>query len=152
MYAFSNPAAAAIDAIVRRGAKDIKGIVTDSGPFGQMVRCSWNLLTHEYNIKNRLLRIPATGFLSTLWGIDHTKCLHDDISQLPKDFPVLSIRGWEDKLVPVSAIDDAYESVGHLKYETLALPKGEHLKGLKDFPEDYKPKVARFLEKSATKI
>src|SRR5690606_34507754 len=104
-----------------------------------MLKCSWKLLSQEYVVKNRLLRIPATGFLSVLWGADHSKVLHEDISNLPKDFPLLSIRGWEDKLVPVHCIDDAYANVGHLKYETLALPKAEHLKGLKDFPDDYKP-------------
>ncbi len=152
VFAFSNPAATAIDAIARRKAKDIKGLITDSGPFAQMLRCSWNLLSQQYVVKNRVLRVYATGFLNLLWGVDHTQRLHKDIASLPKNFPVLSIRGWNDRLVPVSTIDDAYSGVEHLKYETLALPKGEHLNGLKDFPEDYKPKVARFLDHIATKL
>lgn len=152
IFAFSNPAAAAIDAIVRRNTRDIKALVTDSGPFAKMVRCSWNLLTHEYTVKNPLLRVPATALLSTFWGIDHTKCLHEDIANLPKNFPILSIRGWEDPLVPVSAIDEAYRDVQHLRYETLALPKAGHLNGLKDFSEDYKPKVKAFLERQGTPL
>lgn len=151
VFAFSNPAACAIDAIARRKARDIKGLITDSGPFAQMVRCSWNLLTHEYTVKNPFLRVPATGVLSAMWGLDHTHRLHEDISSLPEKFPILSIRGWEDPLVPPAAIDDAYKNVQHLHFETLALAKAQHLNGLKDFSDEYKPRVQRFLERFGTK-
>ena len=153
VFAFSNPAAAAIDAIVRRSAKDVRALVTDSGPFVQMIRCSWNLLKYEYGVKNIFARVPALIGLGTFWGLEHSKHLHRDLMALPKDFPVLSIRGWEDQLVPVSAIDEAYApAVNHLRFETLALPKAGHLTGLKDFPDDYKPRVAKFLERVATPI
>lgn len=153
VYAFSNPAAAAIDAVARRRAGDIRALITDSGPFIHMWRCSWNLLSQEYVVKNRLLRIPATTFLTALWGLRHTTNLHRDLLQLPKDFPVLSIRGWEDPLVPVECIDDAFApALHHLHYETLALPKAKHLNALKDFGDDFRPKVSRFLHKHSAPL
>lgn len=148
LFAFSNPAAATVDAIVRTNSKDIVSLVTDSGPFVQMAKCSWNLLHHQYNVKLFPFGIPATAGLAALWGITHSKDLHADLLKLPKDFPLLSIRGWEDPLVPVSAIDEAYAPAkNHLNYETLALPKGGHLNGLKDFPDEYKARVSSFLQK-----
>jgi pimeloyl-ACP methyl ester carboxylesterase len=148
LFAFSNPAAAAADAIVRTEAKDILALVTDSGPFVQMARCSWNLLHVHYKVKLFPFGVPATAGLAALWGLTHSKDLQSDLLKLPANFPVLSIRGWEDPLVPVTAIDEAYAPAkNHLHYETLALPKGGHLNGLKDFPDEYKDKVSRFLIK-----
>lgn len=150
LFAFSNPAAAAADAMIRRQSKDMVAMITDSGPFVQMPRCSYNLLAKHYKIRPLPLLIPATAGLAVLWGLTHSKDLQQDLLKLPKDFPILSIRGWEDPLVPVSAIDEAFAPAkDHLRYETLAFPKGGHLNGLKDFPEAYKGKVAAFLAKVA---
>jgi hypothetical protein len=71
---------------------------------------------------------------------------------LPDGFPVLSIRAWQDALVPIAAIDQFFELQNHLSLEILSLPEADHLQGLKEYSEDYQPRLMKFLERHATKV
>lgn len=149
VYAFSNPSSCAIAAVSSRRAKDISGLVCDSGPFLDVWRGNWNYLTFEKPIKNPLLKMAIETYVTVVWGLDHNKSLLRDIENLPKNFSLLSVRGWKDPLVSVKMINAAFENVDHLNFETLALPEGAHLNGLKDFADIYKPRVGEFLKKNS---
>src|SRR5262249_27531667 len=122
------------------------------GPFYDLIQCNWNYFTHEYPIKNIFVKLALNAFARGTWAIEHEKSLANDLSKLPKDFPILSIRGWQDPLVPVSAIEKAFRGHDQLDLEILNLPEGQHLDGLKNFPQLYKPRVEEFLKSVATKI
>lgn len=144
IYSFSNPSAAALEAIHMRNAKDIKALICDGGPFYDLLKCNWNFFTHE-KPKKGLKRLGWNAYARGIWTIDHEKEIARDFEALPKNFPILSIRGWLDPLVPTSAIEKAFQGHNHLDLEILNLPEGQHLDGLKNFPETYKPRVADFL-------
>ena len=146
IYAFSNPTSAALEAIALRSAKDIKALICDGGPFYDLLKCNWNFFTHAKPQKNSFKKIAWNVYARTIWTIDHEKELYRDLNALPKDFPVLSIRGWQDLLVPPSAIEKAFQNHDQLDLEILNLPEGGHLDGLKNFPEIYRPRVTEFLE------
>ncbi len=144
LFTFSNPTTAALEAIHLRNAKDIKALICDGGPFYDLLKCNWNFFTHEKQVKG-LKKLGWNAYARGIWTIDHEKEIARDLSALPKNFPVLSIRGWLDPLVPASSIEKAFQGHDHLDLEILNLPEGGHLDGLKNFPEVYKPRVSDFL-------
>jgi hypothetical protein len=145
IFAFSNPSTAALEAIQLRQAKDIKAFICDGGPFFDLLKCNWNFFTYEKPQKNPIKRLGWNAYARGIWTIDHEKEIARDLSSLPKNFPILSIRGWLDPLVPTSCIEKAFKGHNQLDLEILNLPQGGHLDGLKKFPEVYKPRVADFL-------
>ncbi len=147
IYAFSNPCAAAIECTARREAKDIKAIICDSGPFLHMWTCSYNLISEHFKIKNIFAKSFFTGLIRYGWGINHEQNLKKDLQSLPDSFPVLSFRAWNDKLVPVKAIEDAFLEAPHLKLQIVNLTESGHLDGLKSEPQLYKDKLLDFLAK-----
>jgi pimeloyl-ACP methyl ester carboxylesterase len=147
LYSFSMPSAAALDALARRQANDVAGWICDGGPFLQLPRCVWNLYTHEYGLRSRILRSAATGASLVLFGVGLEFEVGSMLKRLPKNFPVLSIRGWRDPLVPPSAIDEVFSQQDHLDLETLALAEGKHLDGIKFFREEYTARLQRFLNR-----
>ena len=152
LFTFSNPTTAALEATGLRKAKDVRGLICDGGPFFDLLKCNWNYFNHEAKIKNPFKRIGMNAYARAIWTIDHEKEIKRDLELLPKDFPILSIRGWLDPLVPVSCIEKAFEGHDHLDLEILNLPSGKHLDGLKNFPEIYKARVTDFLNSISTKI
>jgi len=144
LFAFSNPSTAALEAAVAREVKDVKAIIFDGGPFYDLLKCNWNFFTHAKPQKG-LKKLGWNAYARGIWTIDHEKEIKRDLGKLPKDFPVLSIRGWLDPLVPTSAIEKAFANHDQIDLEILNLPEGGHLDGLKKFPEIYKPRVADFL-------
>jgi pimeloyl-ACP methyl ester carboxylesterase len=157
IYAFSNPSSSAIEALVRRpqrygktqNCRDVRALICDSGPFVHLLSCSFRLMKYDRHVLLPI-RLPAAALSALLWAPDHEASLHRDLSELPPKFPILSIRGWKDKLVPIKAIEDAFVGHDQLQLEVLGLPEAGHLEGLKAFPEEYKPRVERFLERWAT--
>ena len=87
-----------------------------------------------------------------VWSTGHESSLHHDLNLLPENFPILSIRGWKDRMVPLKAIEGAFEGHDQLGLEILSLPGAGHLKGLKDFPGEYIPRVTKFLNAKATPL
>lgn len=150
LYTFSMPSSSALQAIARRKAHDIAGMICDGGPFLQLPRCIWNLYEQEYKVRSRILRAGFTGMSMVLWGFGFREQMRNVLHEIPHDFPVLSIRGWQDSLVPPSAIEDFFSLQDHLDLEILSLPEAQHLKGLRDFPSEYVPRVETFLKRIAT--
>lgn len=151
LYSFSMPSLGALGAISHRKAHGISGWVCDGGPFLQLLRCTWNLLTHEYHIDNPVKRALYSALAYFLFGgVEFS--VSGWMQALPKTFPVLSIRGEKDPLVPISAIDEVF-ALGHLKdLQRISLPDGHHLDGLKKFPALYEPPVRAFLTRIGTPL
>jgi pimeloyl-ACP methyl ester carboxylesterase len=150
LFTFSNPTASAIEAIALRSAKDIKALVCDSGPFANLPKANWNYIINVKEIKSLPLRVAGTFIFTALWGLNHTKTLKENLSALPSGFPILSIRGWADKLIPPNLIDTAFQEQDNIRLETVALPDADHLRGLKDFEHEYTQGVKVFLKKQAS--
>ncbi|MEO0336836.1 MAG: hypothetical protein AAF202_10595, partial [Pseudomonadota bacterium] len=53
---------------------------------------------------------------------------------------------------PISAIDEFFEQQDHLNLEILSLPEADHLQGLKEYPEDYKGRLSKFITSHATPV
>lgn len=145
VFAFSNPSCSAIEAIARRHAVDVKGLACDSGPSGQFWSSMEAYFKHEEPIKFLPLRWAAASVTSLFWSPRLDKEVHEDIEKLPKGFPILSIRGWRDPLIPPEHIDKVFEPHPRIDWRKLSLPEAVHLNGLRDFPDDYKPAVTQFL-------
>lgn len=146
IFAFSNPSASAFEACARRNSTDICGIVCDSGPTGNIFNSMMNYFTYEEPIKILPFKILASIGTSFVWTTRFLNSIKDDLAKLPKDLKILSIRGWKDKIISTSDIDKVFEIQKDLNWQKLSLPKAGHLNGLRDFPDDYKPKVLDFLK------
>jgi pimeloyl-ACP methyl ester carboxylesterase len=148
IFSFSNPSASALEALTTPNLfLNVKGLICDGGPFAQLLKCSWNLSREEFKIKNRLIRTFATAGMFALWSPLHTHFLKESITKLPLGFPILSIRAWKDKLVPVSAIDEVFSGHSNIELHVLDLPTAEHLTGLRDAPDIYQRRVSEFLSR-----
>lgn len=150
VYSFSMPSNGAMEAIAKRRAKDVVAWVCDGGPFLQIFKCSWNLFEHQYKVESRLVRGLYTSFSYFIFGKGIDEETPKLLSQFPDGFPVLSIRGAKDPLVPMDAIDDVFKSGAKLDLEQLVISGGGHLDGLKNFPDEYRPTVERFLKAHST--
>jgi hypothetical protein len=145
IFSFSNPSASAIEAIARRHAIDIKGLICDGGPSGQLWHSMVNYYVHQTPLPFFPLRAALALASATLWHPQFLKVIHSDLEKFPKGFRILSIRGWKDPLITPKMIDMVFEPHHQLDWQKLSLPEGQHLNGLKDFPEEYQPAVAQFL-------
>jgi hypothetical protein len=145
VFAFSNPAAGAIEALSRRRCHDVKVLICDSGPSGKFIESVYNLYSGErkYSMPRSLV---MTGFLSFFWGLKLNAGLEEELKTFPENFPVLSVIGWKDTLIPRHHIEAVFENQSHLDWRKLSLPEGSHLNGLRDFPEEYKTAVMSFLK------
>ncbi len=152
LFSFSNPSASAIEAIARRKAKDISALIADGGPSGQLWHSMVSFFTHEQPLKTYPLKAAAAALTAFLWHPRFLAVIHDDLNQFPKGFRILSIRGWKDKLISPKMIDMVFEPHKQLEWQKLSLPHGEHLNGLKDFPEEYRPPVIQFLKEVSTPV
>lgn len=145
VYSFSMPSNSAFEAIARRHAEDVDAIICDGGPFLQLLKCTWNLYQHEFAVRSRLLRAVFTGLGVLMVGPGLEFDLREELLALPGGLPVLSIRGTEDPLVPIEAIDEFLAYAPQVALKTLTLDGGFHLDGLKRFPELYGSAVEDFL-------
>ncbi len=152
LYSFSMPSIGALGAIAHRKAYDIDGWVCDGGPFLQLLRCTWNLLSQEYNVANPILRLFYSGLAYFMFGGGTELAVPLWMQSLPAKFPVLSIRGEKDPLVPISAIEDVFAFGPQIELQRLSLTDGGHLDGLKKFPDVYDPTVRAFLTRVSSSI
>lgn len=150
VFAFSNIAACAIEAISRRiendHAKDIKAMICDSGPGTDFMTASYNLIKYQFRIKSLAARMIYAPVFALGWSPRFNKDIHDDLENFPKNFPILSIRGWRDQLISTKSIDDVFEPHKQIKWRKLNLPEAGHINGLRDFPSEYSPAVEDFLK------
>lgn len=144
VFAFSNPGASAIEAIYQRNATDITALICDSGPSGKL-GLSGLKLSYKYFQKRKYTRAFLTGSLLWNWSLFFHKDTLEQLSHFPKNFPVLSIRGWKDDLIAPSEIDLLFEPQTHLKWIKLSLPEAGHLDGLKKCPSEYQDGFLNFV-------
>lgn len=152
VFAFSNLAASAIEAMARRNCQDTVALICDSGPSGKFIQSAYNLYTYE--LKTSLLpwRLAKTALMWPMWSLYLHQDVHPDLDQFPEKFRVLSIRGWKDKLIAPDHIDEIFDPHPRLQWQKLNLPEAGHLVGLRDYPQDYKPIVQKFLAEVATLV
>ncbi len=147
IFSFSNPTAAAI---VRRRASDVTALIYDGGPSGDLWKSFYNYFTYEQPLKFFPLKAGAATLTNILWHPQFNEHLQRAVAQLPQSFPILSIRGWKDPMISPQMIDKVFEKHHQLDWQKLNLPLAEHLNGLKDFPNEYKPGVELFLSEHST--
>lgn len=152
IYSFSNPTSSALEAMALRQVRDVRALVCDGGPFYDLLKCNWNYFTHERPVQGIFKKVAVNSIARIIWTRRHEYELYRDLKKLPDQFPVLSVRGWKDPLVPPSAIEKAFAPHKHLDLEVLNIPEGQHLDGLKNFPDIYQSKVSEFLENHSQKI
>lgn len=143
IYSFSNPGASALEAIHNRlsSHSDIAGLICDSGPSQAFLRSAWNLAI-------KVQKDPKLLFLFTaFWSWKLHRDLVDHIQSLPSHFPVLSIRGGQDIVIPPWHIEMAFSANKDLDLQVLDLPEAGHLDGLKRFPAPYNQGLSLFLSK-----
>ncbi len=148
IFAFSNVTGCCMEFMARRFAKghtDIKAMVCDSGPGRNFVYSSYKLLEHQIGVKSIPLRILSTPLVAFGWDPSLHKDIEKDLNHFPKNFPILSIRGWRDPMISPKHIDQIFEKHKQLQWKKLSLPEAAHLNGLRDFPSEYKPGLSQFL-------
>jgi hypothetical protein len=145
VYAFSNIGGCAIEAMARRQQQDVIALICDSGPGASFIYSSYKLVQEQYKVKFLPLKVLATPLVMFGWSKDLQKDIPEDLKKLPEGFPVLSIRGWKDKLISPGHIDKIFEPCKNIHWVKLALPDAGHLDGLKLCPSEYKAGVVNFL-------
>jgi pimeloyl-ACP methyl ester carboxylesterase len=152
LYSFSMPSAAAVQAMSQRNAFEISGLICDGGPFLKIISRTWALYEKAYKVENKLLRAALTILSLGMWGPNFKGEMRKYFSNLPKDFPILSIRAGQDKLVPPAAIAELFALAVESKVEVFQIPNADHLEGLKNFAKEYSSQVESFLNKISHKI
>lgn len=145
VFSFSNVGISAIQALAQRSCNDVKALICDSGPSHRLIESAMNLSKEQFGISNYLLRVSFLPFFITFWDPYLHQQVHEHLKNFPENFPILSIRGWNDSLIPPTSIDEVFERHEHLQWQKLSLPQATHLSGLKEYPEDYIPGLKKFL-------
>lgn len=144
IFSFSNPSASAIEIMseyFKRGdGANITGFICDSGPSLAFIRSAWNLG----------VIVQKQPWLFTLFSFSWSWKFHLDLpsqlSYFPKDFPILSIRGEKDSVIPPWHIEKVFANSHLSNLQVLSLPEAGHLDGLKNFPEIYQEKITSWLK------
>ncbi len=149
VFTMSNTSAAAIIAIARRNAEDIKSLVCDSGPVASLWPAVLNLYTYAYPVAFLPERLLKSAIGTVVWASDYSRRLHGSLDRFPEGFRVLSIRGWKDRLNSVENIDRVFEPHHQLNWQKLAFVDSDHVRGLKDHPQEYREALEKFLRSSS---
>lgn len=152
IYSFSNPSAAAIEAVKMRNFKDIKAIVCDSGPSAYFFRSGISLYMTELRDRVTPLMVLLTPFIALSWSPFFHYDIKWDLSKYPAGFNILTIEGEKDPLIPPYQIEEVFKDQKHLAWQRTILPEAGHLDGLKRFPEDYQKDLVPFLTKNSTPL
>ena len=150
VYSFSMPSASALQAVAERDARDVSAMICDGGPFLRLATCVSNLLEFECGVRSRFKLYLFTAASFPMWGVGYRRDMGASAARLPAKFPILSIRGGSDPLVPAGAIDDVWALPTRAQIERFAIADGRHLDGLRRFPDSYVARVRKFLESHAT--
>ena len=145
VFSLSMPTNSAVEAIAKRRAEDVDALICDGGPFLQLITCTSNLYKEVYGITSPILRAMVGTFALGVYGPGLERELPNTFARLPENFPVLSIRGEDDPLVPVEAIDEFFSHQAHLVIARLQIAGGGHLDGIKKSPDRYLSAVRDFL-------
>ncbi len=142
VFSFSNPSAAAIEALSDRWPRqqDVKALICDSGPSLAFIRSAWNLAIQVQ--KKPLLFLT----FAALWSNRLHRDLTPQLQSFPKGFPILSIRGEKDTIIPPWHIEKVFSPHKHLQVQVASISEAGHLDALKHFREVYKLHLSSFLE------
>lgn len=145
IFSFSNPSAAAIEVIydrTRESKDDIVGLICDSGPSNLFLRSAWNLAVSSRG-QYSLLMLFA-GF----WSLRFHKEIRYQLRRFPAQFPILSLRGAKDPIIPLWHIEKVFRNLSaYIKVQTVTFTQAGHLDALKVDPESYKSAVQLWLQK-----
>lgn len=145
LFGFSGPALSTLWAAGER--RDIKFVICDGGPFTQVYANSKNLFHHVAGYNNTWV-IAFLAFVgAVVWGVTPLRFLHQTLKKWPLNIPILSIRGAKDPIVSQDSIDEVFRQHPHLNLQIIVLPEGGHLDGLKNFENQYKEELLKFIQK-----
>ncbi len=142
LFSFSFSCVSALSVISKRN--DIKALICDGGPFLDFPQAGLRLLTHYHRVSGFFLKIYLTGKIHRAFKI-RPKTINKNLSLIPKNFPVLSLRGEKDRQVPPAVIDRFFRKAGKGNITVCRLKHSSHLKGLKTEREFYIKNVLDFL-------
>ena len=150
LFGFSSPSGAMMLAAFRRNFSDVSAMVFDSGPFINNL----NMLLPTLLTKSKQVPLHMKLFTvfanQLLFGRKYVEHVQSALQRLPVELPILSIRSWKDDLVPSSNIEEYFALANDINLEVLNLTSATHVAGLKTSPDEYQPRVERFLKESAT--
>ncbi|MEQ1723845.1 MAG: alpha/beta hydrolase, partial [Pseudobdellovibrio sp.] len=146
IFTFSNVSGCAIEAMARRKTQDVVALICDSGPGASFMYSSYKLIEQQMGVKFLPFKILGTPLVMLGWSKEFHTDIPLHLQKLPNGFPVLSIRGWKDKLISPAHIDQIFEPAKNIHWRKLALPEAGHLTGLRDFPSDYRSGLEDFLK------
>lgn len=151
LMTFSSPSSSALRAITHLPAGQVKGCICEGGPFAQLRKGFANYLDQQMKISSPLVSVALSVLMVELLGGDRIiSASKKRLKDLPRNFPVLSIRAWNDEMVSARSIDEYFSNLDHLALEVLSLPEVGHLQGLSKAPVEYKARVEKFLRTLAT--
>lgn len=164
VYSFSSPGAAALDAMSARDFSDVRGWLCDGGPFMDLQTGMTNLVKeaglfggkyfNDWGLKNsfvpKLYSNTVGWLLINLYGSqNYQEDMAKHLKKMPKDFPVISFREAEDKLVYPRMIDQFF-ALGEKQIQPVLLDNAGHLLGFKLAPERYKTFLLDYFKRHAT--
>lgn len=143
VFSLSGPSISAFIAASPR--KDIEKYICDGGPFREFFECTYRMFTIEKPIASPFKRWLTTAGACLVWGPFAFRHLTEALSKWDPKIPVLSIRGKLDPIVHPENIAHVFENQNHINLRVYDIEKGQHLDGLKNFPEEYSKVVLSFL-------
>ncbi|MCC6276792.1 MAG: alpha/beta hydrolase [Oligoflexia bacterium] len=155
LFAFSGPSSSSLRSVARRflkGMNDVVGIVCDSGPFMDAWYCTRIMLRDVEGLTNALLREAILAVMMLRWDSRHPKPTLralKTIKSLNPNFPILSIQGAKDQIVPPWQIQPVFAQAELQQYQEHVLPEAGHLNGLKVSKEAYTQIVKNFFQRWA---
>lgn len=143
IFAFSNPCAAAIEVIydrTREGRLDVTGLICDSGPSLAFIRSAWNLAIRVRG------QYKLMGLFAGFWSYRLHREIRYQLRKFPSGFPILSIRGGSDPIIPPWHIEKAFRGLeNYVQVQPVTFPEAGHLDACKLSPELYKSTVHAWL-------
>ncbi len=144
LFTQSMPSNSAMTALAEN-PHDVLCWICDGGPFLRIFECVNNLYRKHFH-----MHAPAAYAMtacSLIWyGREFRLSLPTKLTQLPNQFPVLSLRGEQDPLVSTAAIDDFFQPGTQLRLTKKSFAEGGHLDLLKRFEAEYEESVRNFLK------
>ena len=146
IFTFSFPAVSALLLLSKR--KDITALICDGGPFeGLFTTCLRFFTHHEYlqNVFQKYLRAGQMALAFKAFSIKRK--IKKAGRGAPKDFPILSLQGGQDRQAPPACINKALRAIPQARLTVCALKESGHLQGLKTERDFYIQSVISFLQK-----
>ena len=144
IFSFSYPSLSAL--LVASNRNDVKALICDGGPFSHLIAASWRFFTYHLQPDNIFLKLYLSGKMYFAF-YDKFAWKRVKTLDLPHHFPILSLQGEKDQLIPPVFINDFFQKIKNIKLIVCRLPDSSHLEGLKRDRELYIKTVLNFLKK-----